>query len=142
MQNILITGGAGFIGSHICLDFLEQQKNVYVLDSYINSKEDVFNGIRKILLKKQNFDVSKLTIYKGDIRDHSFLNKIFLEAKERGNPIDGVIHCAGLKAVNESIYNPLKYWENNVCGTIGLLQIMQKYSCFNLIFSNLFRCFF
>ena len=136
MQNILITGGAGFIGSHICLDFLEQQKNVYVLDSYINSKEDVFNGIRKILLKKQNFDVSKLTIYKGDIRDHSFLNKIFLEAKERGNPIDGVIHCAGLKAVNESIYNPLKYWDFNVSGSINLLKVMLLNQCRTILFSS------
>ena len=86
MQNLLITGGAGFIGSHICLDFLEQQKNVYVVDSFVNSEKEVFNGIKRILVKNNKFEDSRLNIFTGDIRDQTFLNNIFLEAKKKGKP--------------------------------------------------------
>ena len=77
MQNILITGGAGFIGSHICLNFLEKRKNVFVIDSFINSEKDTFEGIKKILLESNNYDESRLNIFSGDIRDQFFLNNIF-----------------------------------------------------------------
>ena len=79
---------------------------------------------------------TKLFFFKGDIRDREFLEKVFFESKEIGKPIEGVIHFAGLKAVNESISFPLKYWENNVAGTVTLLNVMEQYNCRTIVFSS------
>ena len=136
MDNILITGGAGFVGSHICLEFLLQQKNVFIVDSFINSKKDVFNGIKKILIEEGIFIENKLHIFKGDIRDELFLNDVFSKANQNETPINGVIHCAGLKSVNESILNPIKYWDFNVNGSINLLKVMEKNNCRTILFSS------
>ena len=136
MKNILITGGGGFIGSHICLNLLEQDYNIYVADSFVNSSKKVFDYIREILQKKNNFDNTRLHIYEGDIRDELFLKNLFMDALKSGNTLDGVIHCAGLKAVRESIKKPLIYWDVNVNGSINLLKVMDQNECRTILFSS------
>lgn len=136
MKNILITGGAGFIGSHICLTLLEADYNIYIVDNFSNSSKKVFDSIKKIIKRKANFDINRLNIFDGDIRDEDFLNRVFEEASKNGKSIDGVIHCAGLKAVRESIDDPLSYWDTNVCGSINLLKVMNKNQCRTILFSS------
>ena len=136
MKNILITGGAGFIGSHTCLVFLEKGYNLYVLDSFVNSTKSVFEGIKKILKLSKKLDKKKLNIFEGDIRDKKFLQNIFKEASKKDQKIDGVLHFAGLKAVGESTEIPLKYWDVNVNGTINLLQVMDENDCKTILFSS------
>mgnify|MGYP001250549283 CR=1 FL=1 len=136
MKRILITGGAGFIGSHTCLTLLENGYELYVLDSFINSSPQSLKRIEHIL-KDKNIDIdNKLHVYKGDIRDEERLNKIFLEATKSGDPIQGVIHFAGLKAVKESVENPLLYWDSNVNGAISLFKAMEKNNCKIMVFSS------
>ncbi len=134
MKRILITGGAGFIGSHTCLTLLENGYELYVLDSFINSSPQSLTRIEHIL-KDKNID-NKLHVYKGDLRDEERLNKIFLEATKSGDPIQGVIHFAGLKAVKESVENPLLYWDSNVNGAISLFKTMEKNNCKIMVFSS------
>ena len=136
MKNIFITGGAGFIGSHICVSLLEENYNIYIADNFSNSSRDVFDSIRKIMKDKYNLDNIGLHIYEGDIRDESFLKEIFEEASKKQMPIEGVIHCAGLKAIKESISNPLIYWDNNVSGSINLLKVMHQKNCRTILFSS------
>ena len=136
MKNILITGGAGFIGSHICLTLLEEDYNIYIIDNFLNSSKKVFDSIKKIIKRKADFDHNRLNIFDGDIRNEIFLNKVFEEASKNGKSIDGVIHCAGLKAVKESIYDPLSYWDTNVHGSINLLKAMNKNQCRTILFSS------
>ncbi len=137
MNNILITGGAGFIGSHICLNLLEDEYNVFIADSFINSSRKVFDGIRGIINNKNNkFNSNRLNIFEGDIRDENFLSNIFEEASKKGMSLDGVIHCAGLKSVRESFYNPLGYWDNNVKGSINLFKVMDNNNCRTILFSS------
>ena len=136
MKRILITGGAGFIGSHTCLTLLENGYELYVLDSFINSSPQSLKRIEHIL-KDKNIDIdNKLHVYKGDLRDEERLNKIFLEATKSGDPIQGVIHFAGLKAVKESVENPLLYWDSNVNGAISLFKAMEKNNCKIMVFSS------
>ena len=136
MNNILITGGAGFIGSHICTILLEENYNVYIVDNFSNSSKKVFDSIKKIMQNDKNFDDKRLNIFDGDIRDEKFLNAVFSNAKKNNKPIDSVIHCAGLKAVKDSILNPLSYWDTNVCGSINLLKVMEKNQCSIILFSS------
>ena len=136
MKNILITGGAGFIGSHICVSLLEEKYNIYIADNFSNSSRKVFDSIRKIMKDKYNLDSIGLYIYEGDIRDEGFLKKIFEEALKNKMPIQGVIHCAGLKAIKESISNPLIYWDTNVFGSINLLKVMHQKNCRTILFSS------
>ena len=135
MKNILVTGGAGFIGSHTCLSLLENNNRIIVLDSFINSSFKSLEKVKFLLKKKSGNFEKNLDIFQGDIISHDFLYKLF-EKIYRENQIDAVIHFAGLKAVAESIRNPINYWETNVFGTINLLKIMDKFSCHNLIFSS------
>ena len=136
MQRILVTGGAGFIGSHTCLTFLKNGYEIYVLDSFINSSPKSLKRI-ELILKNENINIeNKLHLYKGDLRDKEILNEIFSDALSSGSPIQGVIHFAGLKAVAESINKPLYYWRNNVVGTINLLEIMNEFNCNRLVFSS------
>lgn len=121
---ILITGGTGYIGSHTAVKLLEQGKDIIILDNLYNSKKDVLNSIEDITNKRPKF-------YEDDMLDVSGLEKIFKE-----NQIDCVIHFAGLKAVGESVVEPLKYFNNNITGTINLLMTMQKYNCKKIIFSS------
>ena len=124
MKNILITGGTGFIGSHTCLSFLEEGFNITIIDSLVNSSKTVLKGLKDILELSDKYKENKIHFYKGDIRDINFLKEVFLVAKKKNNPINGVIHFAGLKAVGESKSNPLLYWDVNVNGSINLFKIM------------------
>jgi len=133
---ILITGGLGFIGSHICLEILESGLDVLVVDSLINSSLDVIKRIEKILNIKNNSKVGKLFFRKGDTRNFEFLDSIFEEFLVSKNPINSVIHLAGLKSVSDSIIDPLNYWDVNVNGTLNLLSVMKKNNCNNIVFSS------
>lgn len=123
-MRILITGGAGYIGSHVCVELLQNGHDIIVLDNLTNSQVEALNRVQELTGKF-------LTFYKGDVRDSIILNKIFREYK-----IDCVIHLAALKSVTESIHNPLTYYDSNVAGTIQLLQIMKKYQIQRLIYSS------
>ncbi|AXI04268.1 UDP-glucose 4-epimerase GalE [Aquirhabdus parva] len=121
---ILITGGAGYIGSHAVVEFLLAGHDVVVLDNLCNSSQISIERIKKITGIMPKFLV-------GDIRDHQLLDQIFSRYA-----IDAVVHFAGLKAVGESVKDPLNYFENNVNGSITLLQAMKKANVFNLVFSS------
>ena len=123
-MTVLITGGLGFIGSHICVELLMIGHKVIILDDLSNSNIEVLYKIEQITHNKVN-------LYIDDCKNKKALNKIF-----KNNKIDVVIHCAGFKAVGESVKDPLKYYENNLESTISLLQIMCKYNVKKLIFSS------
>ncbi len=136
MNSILVTGGSGFIGSHTCLILLKHGFEIFVIDSFINSSSNSLKQIL-IILKKMKIDAEqRLHFFKGDLKNERDIDDIFIAASMKDKPIDSVIHFAGLKSVNESILNPLNYWENNVFGTINLLKIMTKYNCKNIVFSS------
>lgn len=121
---ILVTGGAGFIGSHTCVLLLEAGYEVLVLDNFSNSKPESMRRVEAITGKKVNF-------VNADVRDRDALRHVF-----KNNAIDGVIHFAGLKAVGESVSEPLMYYENNVAGSVTLAQIMTEFNVHVLVFSS------
>lgn len=123
-MKILVTGGAGYIGSHTLVALLEAGHQAVVLDNYINSKPEALDRVRQIT--GQNF-----AQYEMDVRDAVGLQRIFYEHK-----IDATIHFAGLKAVGESVQKPLGYYENNIVSTLVLLEAMRKAGCYNLVFSS------
>lgn len=123
-MKVLVTGGAGYIGSHTCLDLLESGHEVVVLDNLSNSSE-------KSLERVQTYTKKQLSFHKGDVRDRAALDTIFAE-----NNIDAVIHFAALKAVGESTEKPLEYYQNNVQGTLTLLEVMGKHNCKTIVFSS------
>ena len=136
MKNILVTGGAGYIGSHTCLQLLARGYNVNVIDSFINSSPKSLEKVLEINnLKKTKFQ-NKLNIFKGDLLDKDFLNYVFSDLTNTYKKIDGVIHFAGLKSVSESVSYPLKYWQKNVIGSINLLEILDKFHCNTFVFSS------
>lgn len=135
MKTILVTGGSGFIGSHTCLCLLKNNYKVVVVDSNVNSSKLSLKMIKKII-DQNNQEMEEIIFYKGDIRDEKLLKKVFLQSLNDGYPIEGVIHFAGLKSVEESTKDPLKYWDNNVCGTINLLKVMQLFNCETIVFSS------
>ncbi len=124
MGKILITGGAGFIGSHACVEFLDAGFSIVVMDNLSNSKEESIRRIEQITGKTVDF-------YKADIRDKEATRRIFAEQE-----IDAVVHFAGLKAVGESVAKPLEYYENNIGGTFVLLEVMREYGCKKIVFSS------
>ena len=124
MAKILVTGGAGFIGSHTCVELLNSEHEVIVLDNLCNSSEESLNRVQQICGKN-------LTFVQGDIRDAQVLDQVFQQ-----HHIDAVIHFAGLKAVGESQQIPLAYFDNNISGSIQLVQAMQRAGVFNLVFSS------
>lgn len=136
MKNILVTGGAGYIGSHTCLSLLNKAYKVFVIDSFINSSPKSLSRIQEINKTQDNLDNKKLRVFKGDITDIKFLEKVFLELENNQIKIDGVIHFAGLKAVSESVKHPLMYWNINVNGTLNILKILKKFNCRNFVFSS------
>ncbi len=136
MDSILVTGGAGFIGSHTCINLLKKGYKVYVLDSLINSSIKAIDAIKNICSKNSNFLISNLKFFEGDLCDENCLEKIFVGALAENNPIKSVIHFAGLKSVNDSTKDPIKYWEVNVSGTIKLLKMMGKHKCKTIVFSS------
>ncbi len=135
-MHILITGGAGFLGSHTCLTLIEKGYEISILDSFINSSIKTIEGIKKILRKAGIHTNHHLNIFKGDIRDKKIIIKIFEDAIKNNNPITSVIHFAGLKSVSESVKKPFLYWENNVSGTINLINIMNQFNCKTIVFSS------
>ena len=136
MSRILVTGAAGFIGSHICLLLLEKGYEIIGIDSYENSSQNSLKRVLKILESKKEFSPDNLQVIKGDIRDKLFLNNVFKNASNENRPITSVIHLAALKSVFESVHNPLRYWEYNVYGSWNLLDIMNLYDCRTIVFSS------
>jgi len=136
MQTILITGGAGFIGSHTTLFLLELGYKVIVIDSFINSTPSSLKRINQYLSNKNIITNNNFEIIKGDIRCENTLNNIFLSAQKEKRKIDAVIHFAGLKSVPESFIKKSEYWDNNVNGSINLFKVMDKYNCRYLVFSS------
>ena len=124
MNKILVTGGAGFIGSHTCIELLEAGYEVVVVDNLSNSSTEALTRVKSITGKN-------IVFYQADIRDRDKMHSIFSE-----HNFSAVIHFAGLKAVGESVAQPLKYYDNNIYGTQVLLEIMQQHDLFNLVFSS------
>jgi UDP-glucose 4-epimerase len=121
---ILVTGGAGYIGSHTCIELMKSGHELIVVDNFCNSKPSVLERIRDI--SKNNFN-----FIESDIRDHKKMEEIFSR-----NNIDAVIHFAGLKAVGESVAEPLNYYDTNVNGSLALFRTMQKFGVKTLVFSS------
>ena len=136
MKKVLITGGCGYIGSHTAVVLLEKGFEVIIVDSNINSSPRVIEKIKNLFKFKSINIGSRLKFFQGDIKDYDFLKNIFLSEKNKGKTIDFVIHFAGLKSVSESFQNPLKYWMENVYGTINLLTTMSEVDCKNIVFSS------
>lgn len=124
MKRILVTGGTGYIGSHTVIELLKRDYEIDIVDNLFNSKITVLDKIEEISGKRPNF-------YKIDLLDFEKIEELF-----KNNQYDLVMHFAGLKAVGESVEKPLKYYENNVGGTINLLKCMQKYGVNKIIFSS------
>ena len=136
IKRILVTGGSGFIGSHTSYSLLENGYEIFVIDSLSHSNIKSLDQIKLIFSKKQINISDKIRFFKGDLRDKLFIESVFKKAKSEGKPISGVIHFAGLKAVAESVVNPIKYWENNVLGSFNLIKTMREYGCFTIVFSS------
>ncbi len=135
-ERILITGGAGYIGSHTCLMLLEKGYNLIVYDSFVNSSIKSLDRVVQICEKKKLNITDKLKIIKGDLRNRFEIDKVFKEANDSLKPITAVIHFAGLKAVAESVRNPLHYWDMNVNSSINLFKVMDQNNCRKIIFSS------
>lgn len=123
-NRVLVTGGAGYIGSHVCVELLEQDYQVVVIDNLCNSSNVALERVQEITGKR-------LTSVQADIRDPVALGQLF-----ETHPVDAVMHFAGLKAVGESVSEPLRYYDNNVTGTCNLLRCMADKGIHNLVFSS------
>lgn len=123
-MRILVTGGAGYIGSHTCLELLNAGYEVIVLDNFSNSKIESIKRVEKITGRQINF-------VKGDVRDKTLLREIFSK-----HAIHAVIHFAGFKAVGESVQKPLMYYDNNVAGSVALAEVMAEYGVKRIVFSS------
>ncbi len=123
-MSILITGGAGYIGSHTCVELLSAGYDIVVIDNYSNSCNESLERVKKISGKEFSY-------YECDIRDKEGLDKIF-----KAHNIEAVIHFAGLKAVGESCQKPLEYYDNNIGGTIALVEVMRNNGCKKMVFSS------
>ena len=121
---ILVTGGAGYIGTHTILELVQSKLGVVVLDNFVNSSPLGLARVEMLLGEE-------ITLVEGDVRDKDCLRSVFSEYA-----ISSVIHFAGLKAVGESTENPLSYYDNNVSGTVSLLQVMNEYGCYKIVFSS------
>lgn len=124
-MSVLVTGGAGYIGSHTVVELLNRGEEIIIVDNFSNSKPEMLDKIKKITGKDFKF-------YEVDLLNKEKLDKVFVE-----NPnIESVIHFAGLKAVGESVAKPIEYYHNNVTGTLILLDVMKKYNCKKIVFSS------
>lgn len=123
-MSILVTGGAGYIGSHTCIELIHAGYEIVVVDNFYNSKRESLNRIAELSGKQ-------FTFYECDIRDAEGMDKIFKKEK-----IDAVIHFAGLKAVGESCQKPIEYYDNNVGGTLTLCEVMRNNGCKKIVFSS------
>lgn len=123
-MNILLAGGAGYIGSHTCIELISAGHTVVIADNLCNSKKEAVKRVEKIVGQEIPF-------YEINVCDHESLRKVFSE-----NKIDAVIHFAGLKAVGESCEKPLMYYRNNLDSTLTLLEVMKEFGCHNFVFSS------
>ncbi|TVP10629.1 UDP-glucose 4-epimerase GalE [Shewanella sp. KCT] len=123
-MTILVTGGAGYIGSHTVVELLNDDQQVVIIDNLSNSSVEALKRVEQITNKG-------VTFYQGDVLNKAFLQKVFTD-----HDIDAVIHFAGLKAVGESVAQPLRYYENNVTGTLVLCEVMAEFNVKNLVFSS------
>jgi len=123
-RTVLVTGGAGYIGTHMCVELLQNGHEVVVLDDLSNSSSKSLDAVQRITQKQ-------LTFVQGDVRDDSTLRHVFEQ-----HPIDAVLHFAGLKAVGESVDAPIRYYDVNVNGTLRLIEAMSKAECKTLVFSS------
>ena len=123
-MNILVTGGAGYIGSHTIIELIGAGHSVIVVDNLVNSSEESLHRVNRIT-------GCHIPFYRVDIRDRSGLNAVLDE-----QPVDVCIHFAGLKAVGESVSLPWEYYENNINGTLVLVDVLRKHGCKNIIFSS------
>lgn len=123
-MNILLAGGAGYIGSHTCIELISAGHTVVIADNLCNSKKEAVKRVEKIVGQEIPF-------YEINVCDHDSLRKVFIE-----NKIDAVIHFAGLKAVGESCEKPLMYYRNNLDSTLTLLEVMKEFGCHNFVFSS------
>ncbi|MGN0413470.1 MAG: UDP-glucose 4-epimerase GalE [Lachnospiraceae bacterium] len=124
MKKIMITGGAGYIGSHTAIELIKSGYEVVIFDNFCNSSPESIKRVEKLT-------ESTIPFYEGDIRDADTLSQVF----EKEKP-DAVIHCAALKAVGESVRKPLEYYQNNITGTLTLLDVMRNYNVKNIVFSS------
>lgn len=124
MSTVLVTGGAGFIGSHTSVELLNAGYDIIILDNFVNSKPESLKRIKELTGKDFKF-------YQADIRDEEAMIKVFAE-----NKIDAVIHFAGLKSVPQSVKEPLNYYDNNIAGTVCLCRVMDRAGCKKLVFSS------
>ena len=124
MSTVLVTGGAGFIGSHTSIELLNAGYDIIILDNFVNSKPESLKRIKELTGKDFKF-------YQADIRDEEAMTRVFAE-----NKIDAVIHFAGLKSVPQSVKEPLNYYDNNIAGTVCLCRVMDKAGCKKLVFSS------
>ena len=124
IKNILVTGGAGYIGSHTCVELINSGYNVIVVDNLVN-------GNIQALKRIENLTNKDITFFEVDLRDRKALDNVFNKIK-----IDSIIHCAGYKAVGESVENPLLYYSNNVSASVNLLEVMKIHNVKNIVFSS------
>ena len=124
-MSILVTGGAGFIGSHTCVELLNAGYEVVVVDNLYNSSKEALKRVEEITGKSVKF-------YEADIRDKEAMNAIF----DKETDVESVIHFAGLKAVGESVAKPIEYYDNNIAGTLVLCDVMRNHGVKNIIFSS------
>ncbi|MDQ7047929.1 MAG: UDP-glucose 4-epimerase GalE [Sulfurovum sp.] len=123
-MSILVTGGAGYIGSHTVILLIEAGYDIVIFDNFCNASKEAIKRVEKIV-------GHKIATFEGDVRNREDLTKVF-----KSHNIDAVIHFAGLKAVGESVENPLKYYDNNVNGTAVLCEVMAEYGCKSIVFSS------
>jgi len=135
-MKILVTGGAGFIGTHTCVALVEKGFEIVVLDSYVNSHEKAIKCVEEIVRDKDSKNHNCIDVIEGDIRNEEILEKLFFKYQSIGKPIEAVLHFAGLKSVGESILNPFNYWDVNVNGSIKLISVMNRYKCRTIVFSS------
>ncbi|MEB3277202.1 MAG: UDP-glucose 4-epimerase GalE [Cyanobacteriota bacterium] len=133
MAHLLITGGAGFIGSHTCLALLDAGHSLVVLDSFANSHPESLVRVAELAGLRER---SRLHLVEGDIRNPADLDAALSRRSPGGEAVAGVIHFAGLKAVGESVQEPLRYWDVNVNGSRRLLEAMQRHQCRTVVFSS------